>query len=64
MDNKGYIIVSIGNKKSEDLICAEEKVFLSKKKALKFCKELQKEYDLDNPENPYMFKLKEIEIII
>jgi len=66
---KGYIICSIGNNRSEDYICVTgfddniRKVFFSKEKATKFCKKLQKQYDLDDPDNIYEFQVKEVEII-
>lgn len=66
---KGYIIVSIGNSSEEDYICATgygdhvRKVFLKKKTAEEFCKSLQTDYDIDDPENPYEFKLEKVEIV-
>ena len=66
---KGYIIVSIGNSSDEDYICATgyddhvRKVFFVKKTAQKFMKQLNKDYKLDEHENPYDFTLEEVEII-
>jgi len=66
----GYIIVSIGNQVSEDYICARRfcssdnrQVFLNLKDAEEFCKELQTEYDLDDPDNPYEFKIEEVDVV-
>ena len=66
---KGYIIVSIGNDSNEDYICATgyddniRKVFFSKKIALQFIKQLNKDYRLDEHENPFHFTVEEVEII-
>lgn len=66
---KGYIIVSIGNSSDEDYICVKEfggrmrKVFLKKRSAVKFCKELQKQYDEYDPKNLYEFSLEEVDIV-
>jgi hypothetical protein len=66
---KGYIIISIGNDPEDDYICATgfndhiRKVFLNKKSAEKFCEDLQKSFDEDDCDNPYEFRLEEIEII-
>jgi hypothetical protein len=71
---KGYIIISIGNCVEDDYICATgfdddgfdddvRKIFINKATAEKFCKNLQRLYDLDQPDNPYEFRLEEVEII-
>lgn len=66
---RGYIIISIGNSSEEDYICVTgfddhiRKVFLAKDVAEKFCDDLQRLYDADDPDNIYEFRLEEVEII-
>ena len=63
----GYIIVSYGDDSSQDFIAGYGKrrqVYLKKSEATKAYKALQKEYDEDDPNNPYDFQLEEIEIIL
>ena len=62
---KAYMIVSYGNDSDQDYIGGDPpiKIFLDKKKAESYCKKLQKEYDLDDKDNPYEFQVKLVEII-
>lgn len=57
----GYRIISIGNDPSEDYI--GEEIYLSHDKAENTCKKLQFEIDYNEPDNPYLFKVKPVEII-
>ena len=66
---KGYIVSSNGNYPEEDYICAADysdhvrRVFLNKEKAERFCIDLQKYYDEDEPDNLYLFEVEEVEVI-